>query len=647
MKTFNQHIIENDLVLTFNDYLNFLMEDVSLPQMPSAAPDNKNWGSTKRGFDDAVNPAQQEVHAKAGKAIRKAKLFGGEKSNPKLAKEEINVPTYATIGLSLSPSTESGRVNTCACATRECKAACLNKAGRGAMTFTQKARRARTDFMLDHPSKFISMAHKEIHAHEKSATKNGKKAAVRLNIVSDIPYESLHKEIFTQHPNVQFYDYTKIASRLYDSSGKKKQLPANYHLTLSSTGIQGKEQNWKHVRHHLNNGGVSAMVFAVKAGRGGKEGDPLPTHVHDEETGKRYRVIDGDLHDHRHLDHVYNDAQPGEGLIAGLRIKGGKKMLAKAGDFAVQPHSSGIVTVPKGTAAINEGVDAYKAAINSAGEFASDIAKAKAKDKLHSVTADVTYAARAHSANKVHALISTHLSSGRGVAVHMQSTPEFGAEHEGDLSRHHLVTHDGKTYLVSGKKTIEVESLSPGPHGFVAITPRITGRKRSVSPIGYIPAGAGGADSIRTFDPSNLERTGFGKTMKMKVPGTMELDEEIVRGSAAAKRKSQLEGPKLPTEEELKAAKRKLAIAQALEDAGLGRIGKPREVNEVVDNKNDMMALRHITKHSIDQIAAHKSMLANMGVIPTHDLAARATQQKKNRESLLTRLNAKLAKLEK
>ena len=533
--SFSNYLTEFDEVLGFDDYINFLAEaNISLTQAPKP---KVSWGSTKRGFDAVIDPAQQNIHAKAGKAIRKAKLFTGQKSNPKLAKEDINVPTYATIGLSLSPSTESGRVNTCACATQECKAACLNKAGRGAMSFTQKARRARTDFMLDHPSKFMGIVHNEIHAHERSATRNGKKAAVRLNIVSDIPYESLHKEVFTQHPNVQFYDYTKIASRLYHSDGSKKQLPANYHLTLSSTGIQGADQNWKDVRHHLNNGGVSAMVFAVKAGRGGKEGDPLPTHVHDEETGKTYRVIDGDLHDHRHLDHVYNDAQPGEGLIAGLRIKGGKKMLAKAGDFAVQPHASGIVTVPKGTAAINEGVDAYKAAINSAGEFASDIAKAKAKDKLHSVTADVTYAARAHSANKVHALISTHLSSGRGVAVHMQSTPEFGAEHEGDLSRHHLVkTHDGKTYLVSGKKTIEVESLSPGPHGFVAITPRITGRKRSVSPIGYIPAGAGGADSIRTFDPSDIERTGFGKTMKMKVPGTMELDEEkkIVRGSAAA-----------------------------------------------------------------------------------------------------------------
>ena len=128
--------------------------------------------------------------------------------------------------------------------------------------------------------------------------------------------------------------------------GSPKQLPKNYHVTFSSTGVH-KESNWKHVRQHLDNGGVAAMVFAVPAGRGKKKGGDLPTHVHDEKTGKRYRVIDGDIHDHRHLDHIYNDAQAGEGLIAGLRIKGGKKMLEKAGDFAVkvQPGQSH-VSVP-------------------------------------------------------------------------------------------------------------------------------------------------------------------------------------------------------------------------------------------------------------------------------------------------------------
>lgn len=333
-----------DECYTFDRYLDFLYEAVSLDVLKPQQ--QVKWGDVKAGFDKVKDPAQRKVIAKEGRKIRKAKLLGQEGSNPKLAKESENVPEYATKGLSLSPSDESGRINTCSCATKECRAACLNKAGRGAMNFTQKARLNKTNFMLDNPHHFMGMLHDEIDAHERSATKKGKRAAVRLNVVSDIPHEKLHPEIFDQHPNTQFYDYTKIHGRIINPDGSKKELPKNYHLTLSSTGIH-KESNWKHVRQHLDNGGVSAMVFAVPAGRGKKKGGDLPTHVHDEKTGKRYRVIDGDLHDHRHLDHVYNDSQPGEGLIAGLRIKGGKKMLEKAGDFAVKVKPGEThVTVP-------------------------------------------------------------------------------------------------------------------------------------------------------------------------------------------------------------------------------------------------------------------------------------------------------------
>lgn len=327
----------------FDRYLNFLLEDVSLDVIQPGAK-QVGWGDVKKGFDQVKDPKQRKTVAKEARKSRKTKLLGQEGSNPKLAKESENVPEFATKGLSLSPSDESGRINTCSCATKECRAACLNKAGRGAMSSVQKARLAKTNFMLDNPHHFMGMLHDEIDAHEKSATKKGKRAAVRLNVVSDIPYEKLHPEVFEQHPNVQFYDYTKIHGRLMNPDGSPKQLPKNYHVTLSSTGVH-KESNWKHVRQHLDNGGVAAMVFAVPAGRGKKKGGDLPTHVHDEKTGKRYRVIDGDLHDHRHLDHIYNEAKPGEGLIAGLRIKGGKKMLEKAGDFAVKvdpnhPHVS-------------------------------------------------------------------------------------------------------------------------------------------------------------------------------------------------------------------------------------------------------------------------------------------------------------------
>jgi hypothetical protein len=78
------------------------------------------------------------------------------------------------------------------------------------------------------------------------------------------------------------------------------------------------------------------MVFAARGGRKGREGDLLPSHVTDEATGKKYRVIDADTHDHRHLDKKYNDIPENEGIIAGLRIKGGMPMLKKAGNFAVK-----------------------------------------------------------------------------------------------------------------------------------------------------------------------------------------------------------------------------------------------------------------------------------------------------------------------
>jgi hypothetical protein len=204
------------------------------------------------------------------------------------------------------------------------------------MSSVQKARLERTNMLLDKPSEFMTVVHHEIDAHERAAAKQGKKAAVRLNVVSDIPHEKLHPEVFSEHPNTQFYDYTKIAGRVLNPDGSKKQLPANYHLTLSSTGIEGAESNWHHARQHLDNGGTVAMVFGARGGRKGKAGDPLPSHVIDEKTGKKYTVIDADTHDHRHLDKKYHGIPENEGLIAGLRIKGGMPMLKKAGNFAVK-----------------------------------------------------------------------------------------------------------------------------------------------------------------------------------------------------------------------------------------------------------------------------------------------------------------------
>ena len=345
--TFNEYIKECS---SFNDYMDFLIiEAFALPQVSQLKP-KTNWGDVKAGFDQVADIGTRKKIAKGVRQTRKKKLLGKEGSNPKLAKEGINLPEFRTKGLSLAPANESGRLNTCSCATRECKAACLNKAGRGAMSSVQTARVEKTNFMADHPHKFMAALHDELDTHEKTAVQAGFKPVVRLNVVSDIPYEKLHPEVFTQHPNVQFYDYTKVHSRLMNPDGSPKpQSHPNYHLTLSSTGIQSpaEQGNWKHVRQHLDNGGIAAMVFALKAGRGKKEGDALPEHVFDEKTGKKYRVFDGDKHDHRHADKIVNEVGPEEGMIMGLRIKGGKRALASAGNFAVKvPAGQNHVSVP-------------------------------------------------------------------------------------------------------------------------------------------------------------------------------------------------------------------------------------------------------------------------------------------------------------
>lgn len=337
--------------VAFETYIEFLHENVSLNVLQPQPEQPKKRYSFKTMMDDMRGAHTVWKDKKAIKAARAAlgikpgyRLFTQQGGNPKLAKEEATIPDRGTIGLTLLPEKQSGLINTCPCATGECAKACLNMTGRGAMS--QEARQKKLERVVTNAHSSAVVLHNELHAHEQAMKRQGKVPVARLNVVSDVPWEKVHPEFFSEHRGIQFYDYTKIASRVLKPDGSPQQLPPNYHLTLSSTGIHGPENNWHHVRQHLDNGGVVAMVFAVHAGRGERAGGALPSHVVDEATGKRYRVVDGDAHDHRYLDKELNGIPKEEGVIAGLRIKGGKKNLAKAGDFAVRPtdeHGSPVV----------------------------------------------------------------------------------------------------------------------------------------------------------------------------------------------------------------------------------------------------------------------------------------------------------------
>lgn len=206
-------------------------------------------------------------------------------SNTKLEKGEAL--GYITYGLSLSPASLSGR-NLCPHASAGCRAACLNTAGMGIFSNVQAARLEKTRYFLNDRITFLAQLVKEIASAEKSASRKGMKIAIRLNVLSDLPWHNLVD--MTAFPNIQFYDYTPNAGRMIEFIQGK--LPSNYHLTFSR-----KEDNQAKVELISAMGGNVAAVFKTLPG----------AYI-----GKQ--VISGDDTDLRFLDRP--------GVIVGLKAKG-------------------------------------------------------------------------------------------------------------------------------------------------------------------------------------------------------------------------------------------------------------------------------------------------------------------------------------
>lgn len=346
MLGFKGYLVEKEIQEFAFDFEDFhsLNEEAATGVPASESKGGNHWRKVREGADKYFNASPEEQKAmqkEADDVLGKNSLLGDEATNPKLAKSGKTIPEYRTKGLTLAPSTMSG-IDVCPAASKECRSACLGSAaGRAHMAPVKKARIDKTNKYFTHPHLFYAKIDREITAAKKSAGRDGQKLAVRLNVASDIPHEHLAKGLFNKHKDVSFYDYTKIKGRL-----AHKGKPDNYHLTLSSTGVNHPDSNWSAVRKHLDNGGVAAMAFRVSSlGKGKKD---LPTTVHDEETGKKYRVIDGDEHDHRHLDKEYHGISDKEGVIAGLRFKGGSTNIERAGNFAV-PFKGDTATVKKET----------------------------------------------------------------------------------------------------------------------------------------------------------------------------------------------------------------------------------------------------------------------------------------------------------
>ena len=145
---------------------------------------------------------------------------------------------YMTGVLYLAPYTLSG-YNTCAMAhIAECHEPCLNSAGRGAFNSVQQARIRKTKMFYEDRDAFFAALIPDITRLIRKARKLGLIPVCRLNGTSDIKwenvdfwYEGIHYlNIFEMFPDLQFYDYTKMANRNVD------HIP-NYDLTFSYSGV--------------------------------------------------------------------------------------------------------------------------------------------------------------------------------------------------------------------------------------------------------------------------------------------------------------------------------------------------------------------------------------------------------------------------
>jgi hypothetical protein len=190
--------------------------------------------------------------------------------------------------LYLAPHTLAGRENTCPMAeVAGCLKGCLNTAGRGVFNSVQQARIAKTQRFFDERNEFMQDLAFSIRKVIRKASKLGLTPLIRLNGTSDIRFENVgltldgleYPNIFAAFPNVQFYDYTKIPNR--------KNIPSNYDLTFSYSGVEGYE---KHVQKARLNSSLSriAVVFD-KSENIPSEFIGLPT-------------VSGDNTDVRHLD---------------------------------------------------------------------------------------------------------------------------------------------------------------------------------------------------------------------------------------------------------------------------------------------------------------------------------------------------------
>jgi len=221
----------------------------------------------------------------------------------------------------MAPHTSGGKGNLCASASPECIALCLGKySGQAAMVAdlengtnsVRESRKRKAELFFEDAKAYCGRLANDIGKLQGKALDTGKALCIRLNGSQDVPWERIRFDygtlrnvtLFELFPMVQFVDYTKLPERMISP-------PKNLHLTFSFSG-----HNWPTCEKLLRLGRNVAVIF----------GEGLPASY------QGHTVINGDLHDLRHLD-------PRTGVIVGLSPKG-RKAKAMQSAFIIRDYSA-------------------------------------------------------------------------------------------------------------------------------------------------------------------------------------------------------------------------------------------------------------------------------------------------------------------
>jgi hypothetical protein len=157
---------------------------------------------------------------------------------------------FTTGILYLQPAAKVAAITLCpASKMAGCEKPCLISSGHLGMSHGQNAATKRTVLMLLRKVEFEAQLNSEI---SKLSKKHKQRLAVRLNGTSDICF----KHIFENHPEVTFYDYTKVAKRM-----EEKQ-PSNYYLTYSASAYSKGSR--RAAANAIKSGHKTVLAFNTK-----------------------------------------------------------------------------------------------------------------------------------------------------------------------------------------------------------------------------------------------------------------------------------------------------------------------------------------------------------------------------------------------